>query len=188
MMPKGHEHSGDEMVPEQNINIDDSMPPEVPKETIQELIRRVKGKENKKKSPKTPIFDPQKCQKFSPDSKIRLFTVDEKAPKVLWATPRPLQKPPKKVVYLSDDTSSEENSEAEETTASSSTESDDAGTVPEADAVVVPQQPEDMTLNLYGHKDDGRMSSTCSNDSGFEGGTAPSSPRNMLGEHGEWME
>lgn len=176
-----HDHNGDpiEMVIGQDINIDDSLPAEVPKETIQELIRRVKGKDKKKVSPK---FDPQKCQKFSPDTKVKLFTVDEKAPKVLWATPRPLQKQPKKQ-YSSSETSSEETSDAEETPVSSS-EAEEAA----AEVVVVPPaepplppQPEDMTLNLYGYKDE-RLSSTCSNDSGFEGGTAPSSPKNMLGE------
>lgn len=162
-------NSGDGAVPEGDA---EAVDPEVPKETIQELIRRVKSKPKKKAS---PVFDPQKCQKFSPDSKIRLFTVDEKAPKTLWATPRPLQKQPKKVDYSSDEESSEGHSDAEETPVSSSTESEEANE---------PAHPEEMTLNLYGPKDE-RMSSTCSNDSGFEGGTAPSSPKNMLGKEQE---
>lgn len=165
-----------------NTNTEDgteiaSPDPEVPKETMRELIRRLKGKDHKESVNK---FDPQKCQKFSPDSKVKFFEVDEKAPKVLWATPRPLQKKAKKkVIYYSSDEDSEDGEGSdEETPVSSSTESEEAEA---AAAGQTPLQPEEMTLNLYGHKDE-RVSSTCSNDSGFEGGTAPSSPKNMLGK------
>lgn len=148
----------------------EELPVEEHKETIQELIRRVHGTNGKKEK-----FNPQRNMKFSPDYKKKLFTVDEKATKILWATPRPLQKPKKVVYYSSDEDSSENSDEDSEETSEESSE-----TASETDEFFPCPNPMDA-ICLYSNKDEVRMS-TCSNDSGFEGGTAPSSPKNMLGK------
>ncbi|XP_055710304.1 uncharacterized protein LOC129806028 isoform X3 [Phlebotomus papatasi] len=123
----------------------------------------------KKTHEKKGGFNPQKCMKFSPDHKKKCFTVDEKATRVLYATPRPLQKKKKHIEYYSSDES--DMSDDSDSDASSHTTSSD-------DEFFDCPSPPDHKLNLYASKDV-RMS-TCSNDSGFEGGTAPSSPKQML--------
>ncbi|XP_055681392.1 serine/threonine-protein kinase pakA isoform X2 [Lutzomyia longipalpis] len=132
--------------------------------------RSLKGHRNKTREKKGGGFNPQKCMKFSPqEHKIKCYEVDEKAPRVLYATPRPLQKKKKPIDYYSSDesiTDDESNSDGSTQSPSSDDEFFDC------------PSPPDHMLNLYAAKDV-RMS-TGSNDSGFEGGTAPSSPKQMF--------
>lgn len=107
-------------------------------------------------------FDPKKVVKL--DHKRKCYVVDEAPKYPLIATPRPLQK---KYKFYSE---SETESEGSDSYCGSSD-----GCYDEC------LSPNDVVV-----KDVIRMS-TCSNDSGFEGGgTAPSSPKKMLGKQG-WV-
>lgn len=104
-------------------------------------------------------FDPKKVVKL--DHKRKCYVIDEAPKYPLIATPRPLQK---KYKFYSE----------------SETESDgsDSDCVSSDGCYDECLSPNDVVV-----KDVIRMS-TCSNDSGFEGGgTAPSSPKKMLGKH-----
>lgn len=104
-------------------------------------------------------FDPKKVVKL--DHKRKCYVIDEAPKYPLIATPRPLQK---KYKFYSE---SETESEGSDSDCVSSD-----GCYDEC------LSPNDVVV-----KDVIRMS-TCSNDSGFEGGgTAPSSPKKMLGKH-----
>ncbi|XP_073830348.1 protein kinase C delta isoform X2 [Musca autumnalis] len=130
-------------------------------------------------------FDPQKKVKI--DTTRKLY-VKEEAPRYpLVATPRPLWKR-EKIVYPDEDSDddsedSEESGSNEETDETTSDECTSASEEYEdelnsatasggAGGVGTPTSTGDPNII--------RMS-TCSNDSGFEGGTAPSSPKKMLG-------
>ncbi|XP_059616702.1 uncharacterized protein LOC132261755 isoform X2 [Phlebotomus argentipes] len=139
-------------------------------EPVEEVKPQEKKGHRKKTAEKKGGFNPQKCMKFSPEhNKKKLFTVDEKATKVLYATPRPLQKKKKQLDYYSSDESDLSSGSDSDDSSPSSSSGDEFFDCP---------SPPDHKLNLYASKDV-RMS-TCSNDSGFEGGTAPSSPKQML--------
>lgn len=104
-------------------------------------------------------FDPKKVIKL--DHKRKCYVVDEAPKYPLIATPRPLQK---KYKFYSESETESEGSDSD--CVSSDGCYDDC------------LSPSDVLV-----KDVIRMS-TCSNDSGFEGGgTAPSSPKKMLGKH-----
>lgn len=113
----------------------------------------LKRKHKKKKKP-VKEFDPKKMVKL--DHKRKCYVVDELPKYPLIATPRPLQK---RWHYWSE-------SETESDTNSDSDNSDSSY---------------EECFSPTDNKDIIRMS-TCSNDSGFEGGTAPASPKKMLGE------
>lgn len=104
-------------------------------------------------------FDPKKVIKL--DHQRKCYVVDEAPKYPLIATPRPLQK---KYKFYSESETESEGSDSD--CVSSDGCYDDC------------LSPSDVAV-----KDVIRMS-TCSNDSGFEGGgTAPSSPKKMLGKH-----
>lgn len=111
---------------------------------------------HKKKKDK---FDPKKVVKL--DHKRKCYVIDEAPKYPLIATPRPLQK--KYKLYSESETESEGS---------------DSDCVSSDGCYEECLSPNDVVV-----KDVIRMS-TCSNDSGFEGGgTAPSSPKKMLGKH-----
>lgn len=113
-------------------------------------------KRRHKKKNKNNNFDPKKVVKL--DHKRKCFVVDESPKYPLIATPRPLQK---RWHYYSDsDTESEETSENDSSDESCFVECAQSGN----------EQGKEVRM------------STCSNDSGFEGGTAPTSPKKMLGK------
>lgn len=114
-------------------------------------------KRRHKKKDKKKNFDPKKVVKL--DHKRKCYVVDESPKYPLIATPRPLQK---RWHYYS-----ESETESEET--SSDNDSSD-----ESCFVECAQSGNEKGKEV-------RMS-TCSNDSGFEGGTAPTSPKKMLGK------
>lgn len=112
---------------------------------------------HKKKKDK---FDPKRVVKL--DHKRKCYVIEEAPKYPLIATPRPLQK---KYHFFSE-------SETESDGSDSDCGSSDGCCYDEC------LSPNDVVV-----KDVIRMS-TCSNDSGFEGGgTAPSSPKKMLGKH-----
>ncbi|XP_055909390.1 probable serine/threonine-protein kinase ndrC isoform X1 [Eupeodes corollae] len=114
-----------------------------------------KNKQLKKKAKEAQqAFDPNK--KIKIDTKKKCY-VKEEAPRYpLVATPRPLWKR-EKIVYEESSNSSSEETESE----SESTTSDEY-----EDELC----PKDAIIRM----------STCSNDSGFDGGTTPSSPKKVL--------
>uniref|UniRef100_A0A1I8N4R1 protein kinase C n=1 Tax=Musca domestica TaxID=7370 RepID=A0A1I8N4R1_MUSDO len=136
-------------------------------------------------------FDPQKKVKI--DTTRKLY-VKEEAPRYpLVATPRPLWKR-EKIVYPDEDS----DDDSEDSEASGSTEETDETTSDECTSASEEYEDElnsatasgggggdgggvgaDGTTSATGDPNIIRMS-TCSNDSGFEGGTAPSSPKKML--------
>lgn len=113
-------------------------------------------KRRHRKKNKENNFDPKKVVKL--DHKRKCYVVDESPKYPLIATPRPLQK---RWHYYSE-------SETESDEASDSNSSDESCFVECA----------------QGGNEKGKevRMSTCSNDSGFEGGTAPTSPKKMLGK------
>lgn len=113
-------------------------------------------KRRHKKKNKDKNFDPKKIVKL--DHKRKCYVVDESPKYPLIATPRPLQK--RWHYYSESETESEETSEEDSSDESCFVECAQSG-------------------NEKGKEV--RMS-TCSNDSGFEGGTAPTSPKKMLGK------
>lgn len=120
------------------------------------------GLKRKHRKKKNKNFDPKKVVKL--DQKRKCFIVDEAPKYPLIATPRPLQK---RWHYFSEsDTDSETESDSE------------SGS--ESELLPVDGIQETNTGTGADIKDI-RMS-TCSNDSGFEGGTAPASPKKMLGK------
>lgn len=120
------------------------------------------GLKRKHRKKKNKNFDPKKVVKL--DQKRKCFIVDEAPKYPLIATPRPLQK---RWHYFSEsDTDSETESDSE------------SGS--ESELLPVDGIPATNTGSGADIKDI-RMS-TCSNDSGFEGGTAPASPKKMLGK------
>ncbi|XP_037919890.1 uncharacterized protein LOC119657175 [Hermetia illucens] len=117
----------------------------------------------KKQEKNANKFDPNK--KIKLDHKTKCYVKDEPAPYPLYATPRPLWKR-EKVVYPKDSSASdvdESDSDSEYSTSSDECSGDELN-------------PSGVTSLA---SSDVRMS-TCSNDSGFEGGTAPTSPKKML--------
>lgn len=113
-------------------------------------------KRRQKKKNKNKNFDPKKVVKL--DHKRKCYVVDESPKYPLIATPRPLQK--RWHYYSESDTESEDTSDTDSSDESCFVECAESG-------------------NEKGKEV--RMS-TCSNDSGFEGGTAPTSPKKMLGK------
>lgn len=106
-----------------------------------------------KKKKKINKFDPTK--KITLNHSMKCYVKDEKPIRPITARPRPLYK---------EATSSDEESESEETDSSEEYYDSD----------------KDKKSEIPG--ENGVRMSTCSNDSGFEGGTAPSSPKQMLGK------
>lgn len=120
------------------------------------------GLKRKHRKKKNKNFDPKKVVKL--DQKRKCFIVDEAPKYPLIATPRPLQK---RWHYFSEsDTDSETASDSESGSGS--------------ELLPVDGIPDTTTGSGADIKD--IRSSTCSNDSGFEGGTAPASPKKMLGK------
>lgn len=117
----------------------------------------LKRRHKKKNKNNNNNFDPQKVVKL--DHKRKCFVVDESPKYPLIATPRPLQK---RWHYYSDS-----DTESEETSDNDSSDN-------ESCFVECAQSGNEKGKEV-------RMS-TCSNDSGFEGGTAPTSPKKMLGK------
>lgn len=113
-------------------------------------------KRRHKKKNKDKNFDPKKVVKL--DHKRKCYVVDESPKYPLIATPRPLQK--RWHYYSESETESDETS--------------DENSSDESCFVECAQSGSDKGKEV-------RMS-TCSNDSGFEGGTAPTSPKKMLGK------
>ncbi|TMW49851.1 hypothetical protein DOY81_005067 [Sarcophaga bullata] len=149
------------------------------------MKKKVKQRHRKEKQAEQARFDPQKKVKI--DTTRKLY-VKEEAPRFpLVATPRPLWKR-EKIVYPVDD--SDDESDSEESGSTEETEdSDECTTSEEYEDEVSP------TASGDGKSGDGKSGSstdpnkenpsiirmsTCSNDSGFEGGTAPASPKKML--------
>lgn len=157
-----------------------------------------RGRRNRQKK-KLDNFDPKKVVKL--DTKRKCYVVEEAPKYPMIATPRPLQK---RWHYFSDsesesdtDDSSDSDSDSGDSDSESGTDDGCFGTVR-----LLPGErsgslePDDEVANgaaastatgavkTDGSRTDGenvRMS-TCSNDSGFEGGTAPASPKKMLGK------
>lgn len=118
--------------------------------------------EERRRKKRKEKFDGKKAMKLDPQRKCYVFEQSPKYP--LIATPRPLAK---RSNYCNRYDDSESDSDDSSSDLSSSDDSYDECLSPN-DVVV---------------KDVIRMS-TCSNDSGFEGGgTAPLSPKKMLGKH-----
>ncbi|XP_037931510.1 nucleoprotein TPR-like [Teleopsis dalmanni] len=146
-------------------------------ENLSESMKKKLRQRRKKEKEEKARFDPQKKIKIDPTNKC--YVKDEAPRYPLVATPRPLWKR-EKIVYPDDDSddsdesgSTDETEDSEECTTSEEYEDD--------------LNPSGMT-SLTGDSGSNtskensaiiRMS-TCSNDSGFEGGTAPSSPKKML--------
>lgn len=115
---------------------------------------------HKKINNKNPKFDPKKVVKL--DHHRKCYVVDEAPRYPLIATPRQLQK---RFHYFSE----------------SETESDEANSKCGSDDELL--HDESLAPEKYISKDLIRMSS-CSNDSGFEGGgTAPVNPKKWLGNN-----
>lgn len=137
-------------------------------------------------------FDPHKKVKI--DTSRKLY-VKEEAPRYpLVATPRPLWKR-EKIVYDDDEDDDEDgededsttntssgNSEAEAASSDECSTSDDYGDDLRPPSAAVCNPVNTNSTNNNNSSAIIRMS-TCSNDSGFEGGTAPSSPKRMLGKN-----
>lgn len=113
-------------------------------------------KRRHKKKNKDKNFDPKKVVKL--DHKRKCYVVDESPKYPLIATPRPLQK--RWHYYSESETESEETSDENSSDESCFVECAQSGN----------EQGKEVRM------------STCSNDSGFEGGTAPTSPKKMLGK------
>uniref|UniRef100_A0A1I8NYG9 Protein kinase C n=1 Tax=Stomoxys calcitrans TaxID=35570 RepID=A0A1I8NYG9_STOCA len=136
------------------------------------MKKKIKQRHRKEKQAEQARFDPHKKVKI--DTTRKLY-VKEEAPRYpLVATPRPLWKRDK-VVYPVDD--SDDSDESEESGSTEETEeSDECSTSEEYEDELNPAA---ASGAVGGDPNIIRMS-TCSNDSGFEGGTAPSSPKKML--------
>ncbi|XP_037027438.1 uncharacterized protein LOC119068106 isoform X2 [Bradysia coprophila] len=111
-------------------------------------------KRRHKKKNKDKNFDPKKVVKL--DHKRKCYVVDESPKYPLIATPRPLQK--RWHYYSESETESEETSDENSSDESCFVECAQSGS----------EKGKEVRM------------STCSNDSGFEGGTAPTSPKKML--------
>ncbi|KAH8289516.1 hypothetical protein KR054_006668 [Drosophila jambulina] len=168
--------------------------------------RKEKKKQKAKAAAEAKRFDPQKKIKIDTTNKCY---VKEEAPRYpLVATPRPLWKR-EKIVYSDENTDdesgseegsggsldedsddeSEECSESSQSSAASShagKDSTDGGTGTATSAITLSVTAAGATSGGVAAVGSGSGSpsiirmSTCSNDSGFEGGTAPSSPKKML--------
>ncbi|XP_055383056.1 serine/threonine-protein kinase pakA isoform X1 [Condylostylus longicornis] len=128
-------------------------------------------RKDKKQKEKAAAPEPQPFNRnrIKVEHAKKLFVKDEAANKyMLIATPRPLWKPEKFTNYNSDssDDSDDETTDTEDDSECETTSSeDDSG--------------EENELNRSENNYLIRMS-TCSNDSGFVGGTAPTNPKKML--------
>ncbi|XP_075158422.1 protein kinase C delta isoform X2 [Haematobia irritans] len=139
------------------------------------MKKKIKQRHRKEKQAEQARFDPHKKVKI--DTTRKLY-VKEEAPRYpLVATPRPLWKR-EKIVYPDED--SDDSDESEESGSTEETEeSDECSTSEEYEDELNPSAASGATASGSGDPNIIRMS-TCSNDSGFEGGTAPSSPKKML--------
>lgn len=157
-----------------------------------------RARRDRKKKQKLDNFDPKKVVKL--DTKRKCYVVEEAPKYPMIATPRPLQK---RWHYFSDSESESETDESETDSDSGDTDSESGtddgcfGTVRllpgERSGSVGPDDEVNaatttnasaaglLSGNGAGDGENVRMS-TCSNDSGFEGGTAPASPKKMLGK------
>ncbi|XP_023304699.2 muscle M-line assembly protein unc-89 isoform X1 [Lucilia cuprina] len=148
------------------------------------MKKKVKQRRRKEKQAEQARFDPQKKVKI--DTTRKLY-VKEEAPRYpLVATPRPLWKK-EKIIYPDED--SEDESDSEESGSTEETEdSDECTTSEEYEDELNPSSSGGGGVksgsgdNTDPNKENSSIirMSTCSNDSGFEGGTAPSSPKKML--------
>uniref|UniRef100_A0A034V7T5 protein kinase C n=1 Tax=Bactrocera dorsalis TaxID=27457 RepID=A0A034V7T5_BACDO len=144
------------------------------------MKKKLRQRRKKEKQAEQARFDPQKKIKIDPSNKCY---VKEEAPRYpLVATPRPLWKR-EKPVYPEED-SDDESGDSDET-GSGSEETEDS-----EECSTSEEYEDDLSTNTSGaltgssnvSKENSAIIrlSTCSNDSGFEGGTAPSSPKKML--------
>lgn len=125
------------------------------------------GKKNDEEQ-QPPAFNPNKVVKL--DHTKKCYVKDEPPPFPLIAKPRPLWKPEIHKYRKSDSNSESDDSESDSECSSSDEFSGDD---------LNPNNSNNNGITSLGS--DIRMS-TSSNDSGFEGGTAPSSPKKMLGK------
>lgn len=146
------------------------------------MKKKLRQRRKKEKQAEQARFDPQKKIKIDPSNKCY---VKEEAPRYpLVATPRPLWKR-EKPVYPDEDSDDESGDSDESGSGSEETEDSEDCTTSE-------EYEDDLSTNASGpptgsnnvSKENSAIIrlSTCSNDSGFEGGTAPSSPKKMLGK------
>ncbi|XP_036221038.2 uncharacterized protein Pkcdelta isoform X1 [Bactrocera oleae] len=144
------------------------------------MKKKLRQRRKKEKQAEQARFDPQKKIKIDPSNKCY---VKEEAPRYpLVATPRPLWKR-EKPVYPDEDSDDESGDSEESGSGSEETEDSEECTTSE-------EYEDDLSTNTSGaltgssnlSKENSAIIrlSTCSNDSGFEGGTAPSSPKKML--------
>ncbi|XP_020715125.1 mucin-4 isoform X2 [Ceratitis capitata] len=144
------------------------------------MKKKVRQRRKKEKQAEQARFDPQKKIKIDPSNKCY---VKEEAPRYpLVATPRPLWKR-EKIVYPVEDSDDESGDSDESGSGSEETEDSEECTTSE-------EYEDDLSTNASSGAATGSnvskensaiiRLSTCSNDSGFEGGTAPSSPKKML--------
>uniref|UniRef100_A0A0A1XIY6 protein kinase C n=1 Tax=Zeugodacus cucurbitae TaxID=28588 RepID=A0A0A1XIY6_ZEUCU len=144
------------------------------------MKKKLRQRRKKEKQAEQARFDPQKKIKIDPSNKCY---VKEEAPRYpLVATPRPLWKR-EKPVYPDEDSDDESGDSDESGSGSEETEDSEECTTSE-------EYEDDLSTNVSGAPTGGSnvskensaiiRLSTCSNDSGFEGGTAPSSPKKML--------
>ncbi|XP_050329860.1 uncharacterized protein LOC126759208 isoform X1 [Bactrocera neohumeralis] len=144
------------------------------------MKKKLRQRRKKEKLAEQARFDPQKKIKIDPSNKCY---VKEEAPRYpLVATPRPLWKR-EKPVYPDGDSDDESGDSDETGSGSEETEDSEECTTSE-------EYEDDLSTNTSGaltgssnvSKENSAIIrlSTCSNDSGFEGGTAPSSPKKML--------
>ncbi|XP_067634530.1 uncharacterized protein Pkcdelta isoform X1 [Eurosta solidaginis] len=143
------------------------------------MKKKVKQQRKKEKQAEKARFDPQKKIKIDPSNKCY---VKEEAPRFpLVATPRPLWKR-EKIVYPVEE--SDDESGDSEGSGSGSEETEDS-----EECTTSEEYDDDLNANANAVATGSNVSkensaiirlSTCSNDSGFEGGTAPSSPKKML--------
>ncbi|KAL9880196.1 uncharacterized protein LOC119644546 isoform X1 [Glossina fuscipes] len=143
------------------------------------MKKKLKERRKKEKQAQQVRFDPQKKVKI--DTSRKLY-VKEEAPRYpLVATPRPLWKR-EKIVYPDDDDDddSDDESDSEESGSTEETETSDECTTSE-------EYEDELQTNNTAADDPNKLNassiirmSTSSNDSGFEGGTAPASPKKML--------
>ncbi|KAM7349278.1 protein kinase C delta [Cochliomyia hominivorax] len=143
------------------------------------MKKKVKQRRRKEKQAEQARFDPQKKVKI--DTTRKLYVKDEAPRYPLVATPRPLWKR-EKIVYPVED--SDDDSDSEESGSTEETEdSDECTTSEEYEDEISPSASSGVKSDSGEQNKENsaiiRMS-TCSNDSGFEGGTAPSSPKKML--------
>ncbi|XP_053948134.1 uncharacterized protein LOC128856811 isoform X1 [Anastrepha ludens] len=143
------------------------------------MKKKLRQQGKKEKQAEKARFDPHKKIKIDPSNKCY---VKEEAPRYpLVATPRPLWKR-EKIVYPNEDSDEESGDSDESGSGSEETEDSEECTTSE-------EYEDDLSATASGAATGSNVSkensaiirlSTCSNDSGFEGGTAPSSPKKML--------